>query len=162
MLGEPPVVTACETAETLAAASKVFDAYRCHYGQPADAAQTLRWLTRMTEAGLLTVFTAALEDGTEPVGLATAHPVPASLGAGLTWQLRDLYVDPRARRRGVARALVTAVRRAGEAAGASRLSLVTEVDNAGALGLYECLGFRPVTGFTTLSLDLAAAAAAER
>jgi ribosomal protein S18 acetylase RimI-like enzyme len=71
---------------------------------------------------------------------------------GQFWQLRDLYVRPGFRRRGVAAALVGAVREAACAAGATRLSLMTEVDNAEALGLYRGLGFRPVEGLTTLSL----------
>ncbi len=53
-----------------------------------------------------------------------------------------------------AAALVTAVRAAALAAGATRLSLVTEPDNEAALSLYGRLGFAPVEGLTSLSLDL--------
>jgi ribosomal protein S18 acetylase RimI-like enzyme len=73
---------------------------------------------------------------------------------GQFWQLRDLYVLPGSRRRGVAAALVGAVREAASAAGATRLALVTESDNRAALGLYRRLGFSPVAGLATLSLDL--------
>ena len=52
-------------------------------------------------------------------------------------------------------ALVDAVRDAARAAGATRLSLVTEPDNHAALGLYRRLGFVPVHGLATLSLGLA-------
>jgi len=153
--GNAPVITTCETDETLAAASVVFEAYRRHYRQETDdPARTRRWLTRMVETGLLTVCMAALEEGAPPFGIATGHPVPASLSTGLSWQLGDLYVDPTARRRGVAGALVVAVQEAAREAGATRLSLVTETDNADALGLYERLGFQPVEGLRTLSVDL--------
>lgn len=70
------------------------------------------------------------------------------------WQVRDLYVRPDARRLGVAAALVNAVGQAARGAGATRLSLATERDNEGALGLYRRLGFMPVEGLTSLSLAL--------
>lgn len=54
-----PRVTTCDTHETLAAASRLFDPYRRHYGQGADEdARTLRWLTDMVRSGMLTVYTA--------------------------------------------------------------------------------------------------------
>lgn len=150
-------VTTCDTDETLAAASDLFDRYRHHYGEPHDAAgRTLRWLTDMVRSNMLTVYTAAADAPYAlPIGLATSHAVPASLVMGRFWQLRDLYVLPEARRRGAASALVGAVRDAALAAGATRLSLVTEPDNHAALGLYRRLGFRSVEGLASLSLDLA-------
>lgn len=66
---------------------------------------------------------------------------------------------PEFRRLGAAAALVSAVREAALEAGATRLSLVTEPDNQAALGLYRKLGFRPVEGLASLSLDLASAVA---
>jgi ribosomal protein S18 acetylase RimI-like enzyme len=111
----------------------------------------------MVRSDMLTVYTAsvAAQADAPPVGLATGHAVPASLVRGRFWQLRDLYVTPESRRRGVAAALVSAVRDAAFAAGATRVSLVTEPDNRAALDLYRGLGFRPVEGLVSLSLDLA-------
>lgn len=158
--GTEPVVRVitCETRDSLAAAGRLFDQYRQHYGMPRDDAErTLVWLTEMVESRMLTVLTASVDPSARvPVGLATAHAVPASLGRGRFWQVRDLYVRPDARRRGVAAALVATVRDAASAAGASRLSLVTEHDNHAALDLYRRLGFVTVEGLTTLSLDLTA------
>ena len=151
-------VTTCDIDETLAAASGLFNQYRHHYGEPPDGDErTLRWLTDMVQSHLLTVYTASVHSPADapPIGLATAHVIPASLVMGRFWQLRDLYVVPRSRRRGVAAALVRAVREAALAAGATRLSLVTESDNHAALDLYRDLGFRPVEGLASLSLDLA-------
>ena len=150
-------VTTCDTDETLGAASGLFDEYRHHYGQSSDVDERTRgWLTDMVRSGMLTVYT-ALEDSlpdAPPIGLATAHPVPASLALGHFWQLRDLYVLPSARGRGAGAALVDAVRGAAVAAGATRLSLVTELDNQDALRLYRRLGFEPVEGLVSLSLAL--------
>lgn len=150
-------ITTCDTEETLAAASHLFNHYRHHYGQPPDRdVSTLGWLTDMVRSNMLTVYTASVDRSAEapPVGLATAHATPASLAMGRFWQLRDLYVLPGSRRRGAAAALVTAVRGAALAAGATRLSLVTEADNHAALDLYRRLGFRHVDGLTSLSLDV--------
>lgn len=86
---------------------------------------------------MLTVYTASVDLSADapPIGLATSHAIPASLALGESWQLRDLYILPAFGRRGAAAALVGAVREAALAAGATRLSLVTEVDNREALGL---------------------------
>ena len=74
----------------------------------------------------------------------------------MTWShLHVGLVLPELRRHGAAAALVSAVREAALAAGANPLSLVTEPDNLAALGLHRALGFRPVDGLATLSLDLA-------
>jgi GNAT superfamily N-acetyltransferase len=73
---------------------------------------------------------------------------------GCSWQLRDLYVVPGARRRGVARALVGAIRRAATAAGAIRLSVQTEPGNIAALQLYRTSEFVPVGDIQILALPL--------
>jgi GNAT superfamily N-acetyltransferase len=151
-------VTTCDTDETLAAASGLFDHYRHHYGEPPDGdGRTLVWLTDMVQSRMLTVYTASVDSSADapPIGLATGHAIPASLVMGRFWQLRDLYVLPGFRRQGAAAALVGAVREAALAAGATRLSLATELDNQAALSLYRKLGFRPVEGLASLSLDLA-------
>jgi ribosomal protein S18 acetylase RimI-like enzyme len=151
-------VTTCNTDETLAAASVLFNQYRRHYGEPPDADErAIGWLSDMVQSNMLSIYTASVDSaaGTSPIGLATVHAIPASLVMGRFWQLRDLYVLPGSRRQGAAAALVSAVREAALAAGATRLSLVTELDNQAALGLYRRFGFRPVEGLASLSLDLA-------
>lgn len=150
-------VAPCDTDESLAVAAGIFNHYRHHYGESDGDARAREWLSEMVRTRRLTVWTAwpAAEPDSPPVGLATSHEMPASLVLGTFWQVRDLYVLPGARRRGVAAALVGAVRDAALAAGATRLSLVTEPDNAAALSLYRGLGFRQVESLAPLSLDLA-------
>jgi hypothetical protein len=78
-------VTTCDTDETLAAASGLFDQYRQHYGVPPEGAgRTLGWLTDMVRSRMLTVYTASVDSSAvaRPVGLATSHAVPASLVMG--------------------------------------------------------------------------------
>jgi GNAT superfamily N-acetyltransferase len=150
----PVTVTALTEpdADQLAGVAEVFDQYRRHYGQPVVAEQTLAGLTDHTSHRRLSVFVAHM--GEDLAGLATTVVVPASLRLGCSWQLRDLYVVPGARRRGVARALVGAVRQAAIAARAIRLSVQTEPGNIAALQLYRTSGFVPVEDIQVLALPL--------
>lgn len=149
-----PVVAQLDqpTLAELADVAEVFDQYRHHYGEPLMAGQALAWLTQLTRSGMLTIFSAHV-DG-DLAGIATAVVVPASLRLGCSWQLRDLYVVPRARHCGVGRALVSAVRAAAAAADAIRLSVQTEAGNTAALQLYQTSGFLPEDGLQILVLDL--------
>jgi GNAT superfamily N-acetyltransferase len=150
----PVIVTALTepTAEQLAGVAEVFDQYRRHYGQPVMAGQTPAWLSDNISRRRLAVFIAHI--GTDLAGLATTVALPASLRLECSWQLRDLYVVPGARRRGVARALVGAVRQAATAAGAIRLSVQTEPSNIAALQLYRTSGFVPIDDIQILALPL--------
>jgi GNAT superfamily N-acetyltransferase len=150
----PVIVTALTepTAGQLAGVAEVFDQYRRHYGQPVVAGQTLAWLSDHTSHRRLTVFAAHI--GEDLAGLATTVILPAALRLGCSWQLRDLYVIPGARHRGVARALVGAVCQAATAAGAIRLSVQTEPSNIAALQLYRTSGFAPVGDIQILALPL--------
>jgi len=128
----------------------LFDEYRVHYGELADADQSWAWL--QDNIGVLNVFGAEI-DGVI-VGFATTVSIPASLRLGHYWQIRDLFVAPRWRRTGIARALLAHVRHEAEAAGALRLALQTEADNVGALDLYRTSGFIDVEGYKALVLSL--------
>jgi GNAT superfamily N-acetyltransferase len=148
------VVTAMEdpTSTQMAQLAVLFDEYRVHYGEPADADHSWAWLQDNIAVGALNVFGANI-DGVI-VGFATTVSNPASLRLGHYWQIRDLYVAPRWRRSGIARALLAHVRQEAEAAGALRLALQTEADNVGALDLYRTSGFVDVEGYKSLVLAL--------
>jgi GNAT superfamily N-acetyltransferase len=154
----PVIVTALTepAADQLTGVTGVFDQYRRHYGQPVVAGQTLAWLTVQTGHRRLAIFVAHV--GQDLAGLATTVVVPASLRLGCSWQLRDLYVVPGARRRGVARALIGAVRQAATAAGAICLSVQTEPSNIAALQLYRTSDFVPVGDIQILRCPFSAAA----
>ncbi|GAA0453981.1 N-acetyltransferase [Paractinoplanes deccanensis] len=136
------------SAATAATLAPLFDEYRAHYGETPFPARTTAWLETHLAAGRLTAYTA----GTE--GFITVTVQPASLRLSTAWVIRDLYVRPGHRRRGTARSLLTHVITEARAAGALRVSLQTETDNAGALALYESLGFYRVTGLELLNLSL--------
>jgi GNAT superfamily N-acetyltransferase len=150
-----PVTVAALTEPTvsqMADVAAVFDQYRQHYHLAVVPGQTLSWLRDQIGRGRLDVFVA--HSGNDLAGLATAVSIPASQMLSCFWQLRDLYVVPGARRQGIGRALVRAVRAAAEAAGAIRLSVQTEPDNAPALQLYLANGFAAVEDLCVLSLPL--------
>lgn len=130
----------------------LFDQYRAQYGQAIRAGRSEAWLRHNLGTGRLTAFVAEVEG--EMVGFALTMDVPASLRLGHHWQVRDLFVAPGRRRLGVGRTLLDRVRNAAIAAGALRLSVQTETDNAGALQLYRERGFTVVDGYVSLSLPL--------
>ena len=132
---------------------ELFDRYRAHYGQAADKDRSQAWLIDATTTGPMRAFIARV-DGVA-AGICLIAICPASLSLGEFWMVRDIFVDPRWRRTGVARALLDAVRAAAQHRGALRLTLQTEDDNVTALRLYERYGFGPVTGLRHLTLDLA-------
>lgn len=140
-------------SSAVAEVSSLFELYRTHYGQPPAPAATRMWVGAMARSGALDFYGAY--HGAQMVGFASVHEVPASLGLGRFWQLRDLFVDPSMRRRGVARLLVQTVRLAATEDGALRLSLQTEPENVAALALYRQCGFTISTELTMLSINVA-------
>lgn len=128
----------------------LFESYRRHYGHPGGSVDVRDWLESQLASGGFRGFLAH-RDG-EAVGIAFVTSTPASLRLGHFWQLRDLYVADRQRRRGVGRALLARVRDAAAAEGALRVSLTTEDDNTGALALYRHFGFERVDGYISMSL----------
>jgi len=130
----------------------LFDQYRAHYGQAPESGASASWLRHNLRSGRLAAFVAEVQGA--QIGFAITMDLPASLRLGHYWQIRDLFVAPSRRRLGVARVLLDAIRGCAIAAGALRLAVQTEVDNAGAIRLYETCGFTPVEGYRGLALTL--------
>ena len=130
----------------------IFDQYRNHYGEAGNASQAASWLDANLRSGRLDAFV-AVENG-EFIGFAITMAVPASLRLGHFWQIRDLFVVEHRRQLGVGGALLAFVRSAAFSAGASRVTLQTEVDNASAVRLYERNGYSIVEGYCSLTLAL--------
>jgi ribosomal protein S18 acetylase RimI-like enzyme len=125
-----------------AEAAELLDQYRQHYGANPAPEPVGDWIGDLVTTGRMRVYVAG--PGTRVDGICTVAAIPAALTLRTVWLIRDLYVDPDARRSGVARALLAHVAEAAGAEGAHRLSLQTEADNAGALELYAKAGFEPV------------------
>lgn len=89
------------------------------------------------------------------IGYATAHPTYETGHAERGLYIGDLYVDPAHRRRGIARALLAAVARAGHAQGARHLWLTAKATNTAAHAFYRRLGSRgeSVMAFAVVQQD---------
>jgi GNAT superfamily N-acetyltransferase len=125
-----------------AEAVELFDAYRQHYGTNPAPEAVEQWMREQMISDRMRVYVAAQGDRVR--GICSVAVVPASLTLRTVWLLRDIYVDPDARRAGVGRALLAYVADAARAEGAHRVSLQTEATNTRALQLYAKAGFQPV------------------
>jgi len=132
--------------------AEIFDRYRLHYGEAADASRTASWLDENISSGRLEAFVA--DDKGAFVGFAITMTVPASLRLGHFWQIRDIFVLPNHRRLGVGRTLLDFIHAAAVSAGALRLALQTEAENTPALRLYAECGYSAVEGYRSLTLPL--------
>lgn len=122
-------------------AARLFDLYRQFYEQPADRALARGFLAdRM--AGGESVLLLARDEGGHAVGLCQLYPSFCSVEARPIYVLYDLFVDPAARRAGVARALLQAAEARAVADGKGRLDLTTAHTNAAAQALYRSMGWR--------------------
>ena len=140
-------------SDAVAELASLFELYRIHYEQSPAPAATRAWVGEMARSGALEFYGAYR--GRRMVGFAAIHQVPASLGLGRFWQLRDLFADAASRRQGIARQLVQTVQQAPGAACAQRLSMQSEPDHAAALALYRQCGFTINADLATLSLNIA-------
>ena len=140
------------TRSEIEALAEIFDQYRAHYGEPADASRSGCWLEQWLGTGRLRGFVA--EDSGSFVGFAMTMELPGSLRLAHYWQIRDLFVLPTHRRLGVGRALLASVQAAAIASGALRLVVQTEEDNDAALRLYSYSGYALLKGYSSLVLPI--------
>jgi ribosomal protein S18 acetylase RimI-like enzyme len=107
---------------------------------PGDEDVVRRLAERPPQTALLaddrTIFLAAF-DGDEPVGFVFGYDLPRRHGAPSILFVYELDVAESHRRRGIATALVTELRRL---SGATEAFVLTEPDNDAANALYEALG----------------------
>ena len=131
----------------------LFDAYRQFYRKPADLELARRFLRDRLKNGESVVFLALMPDG-GAAGFTQLYPSFSSASAARVFILNDLFVEPRYRRMGVGAALLATAGAFGEAAGAVRLTLSTEVTNESAQALYEACGWTRQTDFYVYNLSL--------
>lgn len=151
-IGEVPGVRVA-TAANVSRISPLFDAYRQFYGLSSDPPLAQRYLAERLALGESVVLLAEAADGTA-LGFVQMYPTFSSLHAARVLVLYDLYVDPAARRSGVARRLMEAAVMQARAAGAVALTLQTARTNDAAQRLYESLGWKRDEEFCEYGLRL--------
>lgn len=140
------------TLGDLPALVPLFDAYRVFYRQPSDAGRARAFLGERLERGESVVYLAR-DGGGAALGFTQLYPCFSSVSASRFWILNDLYVEARARRLGVARALVEAANAHAITTGAARVTLTTARDNTPAQALYESLGYVRETKMLDYTLE---------
>ncbi|WP_430390950.1 N-acetyltransferase family protein [Dyella sp. 20L07] len=119
----------------------LFDEYRQFYEQPANAALARSFMaSRLSEGSSLVLVTET--SGGEIVAFTQLYPLFDSVGAVPSFILYDLFVSERARRQGIARALMVEAINEARRRGAGRVELQTARDNIAAQALYEGLGWK--------------------
>jgi len=137
----------------LPALGRLFDEYRQFYKLSTDVERATEYITARLAAGDSIVLVAVDESG-ELRGFTQLYPTWCSLLAGPVYVLYDLYVPPRARRRGVARALLEAAARRAGRDGKLRMTLSTANTNVNAQALYESLGWERDNEFYVYNLSI--------
>ena len=80
-------------------------------------------------------------EGSEVVGMASLLYTVSTAEGGKAALFEDLIVDPQHRRKGIGSKLVNYVIQQARAEGILRITLLTDLENDTALGLYRKLGF---------------------
>lgn len=125
----------------LPAVAHLFDLYRQFYGQPADAALALAFVSgRMTGRESVILMAQAADEG-DIVGFCQMYPGFCSVEAARIYTLYDLFVLPAARKHGAGRLLLQAAEARAHADGMVRMDLTTARLNLPAQRLYESLGW---------------------
>lgn len=151
---EPPAIAVRQaTIFDLEQLVPLFDAYRQFYRQPSNPDLARRFLLERFQHHESIVFLAEHQSGSA-VGFLQLFPSFSSLSAARILILNDLFVHPEARRTRVASLLLTAAAEFGEAIGAVRLTLSTEITNQAAQALYESEGWTRQTDFCVYTLSL--------
>ncbi len=125
----------------------LFDAYRVYYEQASDPDGARHFLHERMQKAESVVFLAL--DGAAPdrkaLGFVQLYPSFSSVSLQRIWILNDLFVDPEARRQGVASQLIERSHQLAIETGAKGLLLETHTDNLTAQRLYERIGFTRVS-----------------
>jgi len=131
---------------------RLFNAYREFYGEAPDEARAFTFirdriaLASAQPTGQFSVaqyFLAWMQtaQGRRTVGFMHLMPSTNTLAMRPIWFLEDLYVDPSARRQGVATAFLRHAEEFARSTGAERLTLATAHDNIAAQSVYRKLGY---------------------
>ena len=131
----------------------LFDQYRVFYEMDSDFKACHNYLAERLEKDQSVIFAAGSDEGVL-IGFTQLYRSFCSVELMPLVYLYDLFVDPGARRGGVAQALMDAAKQYARAHGAGRLQLETAISNTQAQALYEDLGWQKDKEFFTYHLAL--------
>tara|TARA_Y100000385_G_scaffold67606_1_gene67379 strand:+ start:587 stop:1033 length:447 start_codon:yes stop_codon:yes gene_type:complete len=131
----------------------LFDAYRMFYEQPSDLDGAKAWIRDNMIRKRATLFVFQENDGL--LGFTQLYPAFCSVEMKPFYVLYDVYVDPKARQRGVASMLLRHAHAWAKSQGATRVDLETAHTNITAQSVYEALGYTLDTEFRKYSFDTA-------
>lgn len=117
----------------------LFDQYRIFYKQSSNLQAAKKFLEDRFQNNDCVIFTAI--DNGQIVGFTQLYPSFSSVSMKRIWILNDLFVKEAYRRRGVAKLLISAVKKYGHKTGALRIVLATQISNIAAQKLYESCGY---------------------
>lgn len=140
-------------ADDLEPLSGLFTDYLTFYQVDKPLSAAREFLAARIEQGNSTLFV-AYDDAGNAQGFVQLYPLYASLALAPMWLLSDLYVNPAARRQGIAEALMNAARDHAQASGACGLQLETAKNNYPGQALYQRLGYVRDEAFYTYWLAL--------
>lgn len=143
------------TVADAAAIAPLFDLYRQFYGKPSDLPRAQWFVSERLLRGEAIIFVAShAKAGAQPAAFTQLYPTFSSVGTARVWHLNDLFVHERARRLGIARALMLHAISFARTDGALRLTLETAQDNTPARKLYESLGMTLGTTFVKYAMAM--------
>lgn len=130
----------------------LFSGYLAFYERQHEAAAIRQFLSDRISNKQSIIFIATLDGIAQ--GFAQLYPAFASLSLKPSWILNDLYVEPEARGRGIANALMSAARQLAAETNACEIFLQTARSNHKAQALYEKLHYQRDDKFLVYTLDI--------
>lgn len=131
---------------------RLYNAYRAFYGETPDEARAFIFIRdrvalasaqpsgQFSVAQYFLAWTASAA-GRKAVGFMHLMPSTNTLAMRPIWFLEDLFVDPSARRKGIASSFLKHAEEFARKTGAERLTLATAHDNLAAQNVYSKLGY---------------------
>ncbi|TGM10160.1 GNAT family N-acetyltransferase [Leptospira barantonii] len=132
--------------------AKLFDEYRQFYKKDSDLASATKFIEERILKKESIIYLCL--DGDAYCGFTQLYPSFTSLSMKRTWILNDLFVRPKHRKKGCARALIDQAASLARETNAKYLDLSTAFDNHQAQKLYESIGFVKDTEFFHYSWDV--------
>ena len=133
--------------------SRLFDLYRQFYKCEPNIDLATQFISDRFNNGESVIFVVPAKNRLS--GFVQLYPSFCSVDAIKIFILYDLFVDTRDRKLGIGKLLMNKATEFAKAEGASRIDLLTAIDNRSAQHLYEKLGYkRDLKGFYAYSLRI--------